>query len=107
MSLSLCLSLCVPLSLCLSVSLSLPLQLQEVFRQKPGERLTLGQIRQLMSHDSDITIRTDDLIEAIREIVSSSESGDSGGGHSSHGNGSNIQFMENTQTVLIRSGRRG
>jgi hypothetical protein len=82
-------------TLCLS-------QLQEVFRHRPGERLSLGQIRQLMSHDSDITIRTDDLIEAIREIIASSESGDSSGG-----GGGGIQFMENTQTVLIRSGRRG
>ena len=81
-----------------------PLQLLEVFSHRRGERLTLGQIRQLLSHDTDLTIRTEDLVEAIREIISSSDGG--GGGGSLAGSSTNIQFMENTQTVLIRAGGR-
>lgn len=91
---------------CLSCSLLFfPLQLLEVFSHRRGERLTLGQIRQLLSHDTDLTIRTEDLVEAIREIISSSDGGGGGGG-SLAGSSSNIQFMENTQTVLIRAGGR-
>jgi hypothetical protein len=86
----------------LLILFSPPLQLLEVFSHRRGERLTLGQIRQLLSHDTDLVIRTEDLVEAIREIISSS---DGGGGGSLTGSSANIQFMENTQTVLIRSGR--
>ena len=46
-----------------------------------------------MMHDSDLNIRQEDLIEAIREVMSSDN----------HESTSTIQYIESTHTVIVRS----
>lgn len=80
-----------------------------MFASRAGQRLTVGQvfshqlkartflmyilllvqIRQIMSRDSDVGIRLEDIVEAVRELEA--------------GGTSPIQYTEGTQTVLIRS----
>lgn len=46
-----------------------------------------------MMHDSDLNIRQEDLIEAIRELISSDNNEAR----------STIQYIESTHTVIVRS----
>merc|ERR1712098_508434 len=46
-------------------------EITKLFSNRGGQRLTVGQIRQLLSRESDVPIRMDDVVEAIRELESS------------------------------------
>jgi DNA replication licensing factor MCM4 len=61
--------------------------LEDLFASKVGQRLTVSQIRQLVSRDSDIQVRMDDVALAVQDMVART---------------TQVQFTSSTQTVFIR-----
>ena len=64
-------------------------KIEELFASKIGQRLTVSQIRQLISRESDIEVHMEDISQAIQDLVPRTNQ---------------IQFTASTQTVFIRGG---
>ena len=74
----------------------LVLTLEELFATRVGQRMTISQIRQLVSRDAGSAmgqeVRLEDVSQAVQELVA----------RGAGGPGGQVQYTASTQTVFIR-----
>ena len=63
-------------------------RLREVFNSNRGQRLTMAQLRNVVSKDSDQQVAINDLEEAVKEVL---ESGTPA-----------IKYVPNTMTIIVQ-----